>query len=67
MTHMDSDKLWLLLKIDFLDGCMNPNWPVPDKHTSTIAYWSVCIVGGRIGFLSSPKPQSTHVDLDHLD
>jgi hypothetical protein len=57
----------ILLKISFLVGCANSNRPVPDQHTSTVACWSVCVVGGQTGFLSSHKPQSSHVDFDHLD
>jgi hypothetical protein len=64
---MDSDKSQLFLKIGFFSGCANPNRPIPDQQTSTVACWSVSVAYDRTESLSLHKSQLSHVGLDHLD
>jgi hypothetical protein len=66
-VRMDSYKSRLFLKIGFFAGCANPNRSVPGQQTSTVVCWSVSVVCDRTEFLSSHKPQPSHVGLDHLD
>jgi hypothetical protein len=66
-VRTNSDKLQLLLKIGLLDGCANPNRPVPNQQTSIVTCWCIYVVCGRTKFLTSHKSQPSHVGLDHLD
>jgi hypothetical protein len=66
-VRMDTDKSQLFLKVIFFSGCAKSNRPGPDQQISIVACCSLSTAYGRMEFLSSHKPQTSHIGLYHLD